>query len=177
MTDASRKQLGRREVLTTTVAIGAVAVTAWLPGSAVAAAEDSRADQRLRMLVPEGERFELLGEAVRAGTRVPYGTIEAVLPVAHGAVPVVLRTREGERFQVDILRRDPRGPTGVAETTHLSIFIVNHGNGDAPSVADQVHAARGLAAWLTAHDVCGPDLLSHRERIHGHPEGVFSLWP
>lgn len=132
-------------------------------------------------MVPASERFELLGESIAAGTSLGRGTLVAVLPVCHGAVPVVMRTPDGERFQVDILRRDPAGPTGVAETGRLALFIANKGDGATPTSEAQAHAARALAAWLAARDEApverlAAELLSVRERRRAHPEGVFSLW-
>ena len=114
------------------------------------------------------------------------GIIEAVLPAHHGAVPVVMRTPAGDRFQVDILRRDPRGPGGVATTAQFDLFIANRGDGATPTDEAQAHAVRGLAAWIAerlggreADAVAELDagaLLTFRERQKAHPEGVFSLW-
>lgn len=144
-------------------------------------------------MVPAGDRFELLGESLRGGTRVRFGVIESVLPVSAGGVPVVMRTPGGERFQVDVLRRDAKGPQGVAETGELSLFIANRGDGATATDEAQAHAARGLAAWIadrlgereanavaalagSGSEVGDTALLTFRERQKAHPEGVFSLW-
>ena len=141
-----------------------------------------RRRSREKLVMPTDDRFELLGESLRAGTSIGRGTIVAVLPIRAGAVPVVMRTPQGEEFQVDVLRRDSKGPAGVAETARLSLFIANKGDGATPTAEAQAHAARALAGWLAARDDAGPaellaaDLLSFRERQRAHPEGVFSLW-
>ena len=143
---------------------------------------------RVPLRVPGGgERFELLGETLVAGTSLGHGghaihcIIEAVLPLTAGGVPVVLRTPQGERFQVDILRKDPGGPAGVADTARLSLFVVNRGDGATRTNEAQAHAARALAGWLAARETDASvaslgELLSHPERQRAHPAGVFSLW-
>ena len=140
-----------------------------------------------------GERFELLGETLVAGTSLGHGghaihgiiciicIIEAVLPLTAGGVPVVLRTPQGERFQVDILRKDPGGPAGVADTARLSLFVVNRGDGATRTNEAHAHAARALAGWLAARETDASvaslgELLSHPERQRAHPAGMFSLW-
>jgi len=183
MQQVSRRLLGRRKVLVTlgssSVALAAAAFTAQaLPAQALAHYAKRRRE-RARIELPGGDRFELLGEELRAGTRMgKHGILEAVLAAHAGAVPVVMRTPEGERFQVDVLRRDPRGPTGVAETAHYALFIANRGDGATRTDEAQAHAARALAGWIAAREggESSLELLSFRERHRAHPEGVFSLW-
>jgi hypothetical protein len=76
------------------------------------------------------------------------------------------------------MRRDPRGPSGVAETRHFALFIANRGDGATPTDEAQAHAARALAGWIAAREGAESplELLSFRERHRAHPEGVFSLW-
>lgn len=184
--------MARRKVLVAVgVTAGALAVGA-VPGLGVARAlaqYGQRRRGREKLMVPAGDRFELLGESLRGGTRVRFGVIESVLPVCAGAVPVVMRTPGGERFQVDVLRRDAKGPAGVAETGELSLFIANRGDGSTPTDEAQAHAARGLAAFIAGRlgereasavaalaELGETALLTFRERQKAHPEGVFSLW-
>jgi hypothetical protein len=199
MHQVSRRLVARRKVLvavgvaTGAVVMGVVPGLGAGPGSARALAQyGQRRRARERLVVPAGDRFELLGESLRGGTRVAFGTIEAVLPISAGAVPVVMRTPAGERFQVDVLRRDPKGPAGVADTNELSLFIANRGDGETPTAEAQAHAARGLAAWIGerlagregdavaalagASEAGDAGLLTFRERQKAHPGGVFSLW-
>lgn len=183
MPQVSRRLLGRRKVLVGVgVSIGAVTIAA--PARALAG-YGKRRRSREKLAMPTDDRFELLGESLRAGTSLGRGTIVAVLPISNGALPVVMRTPGGEEFQVDVLRRDAKGPTGVAETARLGLFIANKGDGQTPTAEAQAHAARALAGWLAARDPAGAagpaellaaELLSFRERQRAHPEGVFSLW-
>lgn len=186
MHQVSRRLVARRKVLVGFgVAAGVVAFSGL--GSAQALAQyGQRRRGREKLMVPAGDRFELLGESLRGGTRVAFGVIEAVLPVSAGAVPVVMRTPAGERFQVDVMRRDSKGPGGVADTAELSLFIANRGDGATPTDEAQAHAARGLAAWIAGQlgaresnavsELAGEALLTFRERQKAHPGGVFSLW-
>lgn len=184
MPQVSRRLMARRKVL---VAAGVVAATAWGLAPAQALAQyGQRRRGREKLVVPEGEHFELLGESLRAGTRLGrggHGIFEAALPVRAGALPVVMRTPGGERFLVDVLARDPRGPAGVADTAKLSLFIANQGDGATRTDEAQAHAARALAGWLAEREGAAPAesstlplLLTHRERQRAHPEGVFTLW-
>jgi len=177
MSQVSRRLLCRRKVL---VAAG-VAAAAVSVGFASGSAQARGRSARVPLRVPGGERFELLGETLVAGTSLGHGSIEAVLPRTAGAVPVVMRTPQGERFQVDILRKDPGGPAGVADTARLSLFVVNRGDGATRTHEAQAHAARALATWLAARETDASvaslgELLSHPERQRAHPAGVFSLW-
>ncbi|MBA3549962.1 MAG: hypothetical protein H0T76_26080 [Nannocystis sp.] len=164
------------------MAIAAATMTMTVAPAQALARYAQRRRERTRIELPAGDRFELLGEQLRTGTRMgkpgKHGVFEAVLAAHAGAVPVVMRTPEGERFQVDVMRRDPRGPTGVAETAHFALFIANRGDGKTPTDEAQAHAARALADWIAAREgqESPLELLSFRERHRAHPEGVFSLW-
>ena len=158
----------------------ALAAGAWslAPAQALARYAERRRE-RVRIELPAGDRFELLGEALRTGAPIgTHGVFVAVLAAHAGAVPVVMRTLEGERFQIDVMRRDPRGPTGVAETAHFALFIANRGDGSTRTDEAQAHAARALAGWIAVREGSESplELLSFRERHRAHPEGVFSLW-
>jgi len=182
MPQVSRRLVSRRKVLVAAgVTTGVAAAVSVGLTSGRASARHEPANGRVPLHVPAGASFELLGESLAAGTPVGHGVVEAVLPLTAGAVPVVMRTLAGERFQVDILRRDPRGPAGVADTARLSLFVVNRGDGATRTHEAQAHAARSLATWLAARETdasvaCLGHLLSHPERQRAHPAGVFSLW-
>ena len=189
MQQVSRRLVARRKVLVGVGATVGALVMGAVPGIGTARAlaqYGQRRRNREKLMVPAGDRFELLGESLRGGTRVPFGVIESVLPVSAGGVPVVMRTPGGERFQVDVLRRDHKGPAGVADTAELSLFIANRGDGATPTDEAQAHAARGLAAWIGERlggreaaalaELDAGALLTFRERQKAHPEGVFSLW-
>jgi hypothetical protein len=65
---------------------------------------------------------------LRPGTRFGRWTVVELLDPRRGEIPLVLATSGGERFRVDVLRRDPAAP-GVANTTALSLYLCNQGEG------------------------------------------------
>jgi hypothetical protein len=122
---------------------------------------------------PHGLR-DLLPEGVRFGR----WRVVSVLPVKLGAVPVVLETRRGERFQVDVLRRDrsTRARRGLSETREYSLFLLNRGHGDTPTQEDHGLAVLWLAAFLRPRERLQPTagLLTQRERTQRFPRGRFN---
>jgi len=119
----------------------------------------------LQHLLPEGQRFG-------------RWRVVSVLPVKLGAVPVVLESRRGERFQVDVLRRDrsTRARRGLAETREYSLFLLNRGQGDTPTQEDHGLAVLWLAALLRPRERTTGTvaLLTQRERTQRFPRGKFN---
>ena len=129
---------------------------------------------RWRASGPEAQLFaELL-----PGTTLDRWTIVAVHPVKLGAIPVVLATADGSRFQVDVMARDPHGPPGVAETEHLSLYVRNSGDGQTATDEEQGLGAMSLARALRAREAetsSAPGLLTLAERHRQHPDGSFGV--
>lgn len=125
--------------------------------------------------VPEGERAltEILPEGVHFGR----WRLVAVHPVKFGAVPVVLETRTGERFQVDVLARDRRmgAKRGVAQTRHYSLHLANVGRGAKPTLEEHGLGVIWLAALLRAREGTRQParLLTLRDRLVRFPTGRF----
>jgi hypothetical protein len=120
---------------------------------------------------------ELLGGIV-PGMVLDRWTVVAVHPVKLGAIPVVLSTREGARFQVDVMARDPQGPSGIAETEHLALYLRNRGNGGTATNEEQGLGTIVLARELRTREAQGmstPPLLTLRERHRRHPDGSFGV--
>jgi len=119
----------------------------------------------LQRLLPEGQRFG-------------RWRVVSVLPVKLGAVPVLLESQRGERFQVDILRRDrsARARRGLAETREYSLFLLNRGQGDTPTQEDHGLAVLWLAALLRPRErsLATVALLTQRERTQRFPRGKFN---
>jgi hypothetical protein len=117
---------------------------------------------------------ELLPEGLRFGR----WRVVSVLPVKLGAVPVVFESRRGERFQVDVLRRDrsARARRGLSETQKYSLFLFNRGQGDTPTQEDHGLAVLWLAAFLRPreHTQAPVALLTQRERTQRFPRGKFN---
>jgi hypothetical protein len=119
-----------------------------------------------------------LGDALAAGAILGRWTVVAVHPVHFGAVPVVLATAEGLRYQVDVLARDPNGPAGVADTDRLSLFVANHGDGRTATEEEQGLGVMALAEHLRAREQAGwtaPALLTLEQRAAQYPEGAFGV--
>lgn len=119
-----------------------------------------------------------LQEALPEGTRFGRWRIAAVLPVKLGAVPVLLETRHGVRFQVDILQRDRRqgAKRGIAETRRYALYLANLGRGMKPTREEHGLGLIWLAALLRSCESrhATPALLTLRERLMRHPGGRFS---
>jgi len=132
-----------------------------------------------------------LGRAVGGGAEAsaftslvpgqPLGrwTVVRVHPLHLGAVPVVLETESGRRYQVDVLARDPGGPEGVASTEALSLYVVDvqadrQTDGSRPTDEEQGLGAMVLAQALQDEAV-PTGLLTLAERQQQHPRGSFGV--
>lgn len=103
------------------------------------------------------------------GERLGPVTVVAVHPPQFGAVPIVLATDAGTRFQVDVLARDDAGPAGVAQTEQLALFVANHGDGSTATDEAQGLGVMALAQRLATLGVAGmPRLATMRERERDH---------
>lgn len=126
---------------------------------------DDGDDHGLQELLPEGLHFG-------------RWRVVSVLPVKLGGVPVVLESSRGERFQVDILRRDhsTRARRGISDTHKYSLFLFNRGQGDTPTQEDHGLAVLWLAALLRPREHTQPTaaLLTQRERTQRFPRGKFN---
>lgn len=113
----------------------------------------------------------------------PEGTwrVAQVMPPVGGAIPVLMQTPAGRSFQVDLLRVDPGGPRGVAETPSFALYLANRGRGDTPSQTDELRGAALLARRLAALEaergappVVG--LLTMSQRVAAHARSVLTPW-
>ncbi len=134
------------------------------PSAATSARAVSEGDRALTDVLPEGTSFG-------------RWRLVAVHPVKFGAVPVVLETRGGERFQVDVLARDPRRGSrrGIAQTRHYALYLSNIGRGAKPTREEHGLGVIWLAAMLRAREVSHAParLLTLAERLVRHPDGRF----
>jgi len=115
--------------------------------------------------------------ALQPGTTLPGTEIRVVTlhPVTFGALPVVLETKSGARFQVDVLARDPEGPQGVGNTEHYSVYVSNRGDGGTSTDEAQGLGAMAVARVLEANDDGLPSLMTLRAREAEHPGGSFGV--
>lgn len=117
--------------------------------------------------------------SIEPGQTIDRWTVVRVHPLHLGAVPVVLATADGKRYQVDVLARDPAGPEGVASTERLSLFVVDTQaspgtDGQRPTDEEQGLGAMVLARALTG-EPAPEGLLTLAERQRRHPRGAFGV--
>lgn len=113
------------------------------------------------------------------GQTIDRWTVVRVHPLHLGAVPVVLETDSGKRYQVDVLARDPAGPEGVASTEVLSLYVVDvqaerQTDGNRPTDEEQGLGAMVLAQALKTEAVPS-GLLTLAQRQQQHPRGSFGV--
>ncbi len=117
--------------------------------------------------------------SLEPGQPLERWTVVRVHPLHLGAVPVVLETEAGQRYQVDVLARDPNGPAGVASTETLSLYVVDvqadrQTDGNRPTDEEQGLGAMALAQAL--REAAPPaGLLTLTERQAQHPRGSFGV--
>jgi len=133
---------------------------------------------RPKVTAASPEALQVLG-GVDVGTTLGQWTVVAVYDFHMGAVPVVLETANGVRYQVDVLRRDPRpqAARGVGESRQLSFFLSNEGNGSKTSNESQGLGLMALAATVRAREPqrLPSALLSLEERAARFPRGVYKV--
>lgn len=138
-------------------------------GAAVAAGALTRSEE------PQPERLQVA--SLEPGTTLP-GTevrVVSVHPVTFGALPVVLETHSGSRYQVDVLARDPHGPDGVGNTERYSVYVSNQGDGGAATDEAQGLGAMALARILDERAPSLPPLLTMRDRESQHAGESFGV--
>lgn len=168
--------LHRRRFLSATV-LAPVALSV-APGLA-RAEDDPRRAPAPRGVAPSGERPRPADAALReiAPRELELAgdfRIVRAFDVHFGALPFVLEG-EGQRFQIDVLRRDPSGPSGVFDTERFSLFVSDHGSpATSPS---RERGARALGAALERHyeDAPMPRLASFLERRANHPRDAYEV--
>ncbi len=114
---------------------------------------------------------------LQIGSRIERWTIVAILDPSHGGIPVVMATATGERFRVDVLRRDDAA-LGVANTSQLSLYLCNQGRGTLATEEEHGLGAMALARALEKTEKTAaqlPRLLTLRERNQRFQGGTFSV--
>ncbi len=178
-------RLGRREMLCgVAVAASAAVLTrghadATPPPADVSPDPQQHADAALAHgLQPACEEVRAYFGPLREGTVLEgRWTLEAVHAVRTGAIPLVL-SRDGKRFAVELLSRTPGGPSPVAHTAIVSVFLSNRGDGALMSDESDGLGAMALGRALERRERAGarpPRLLTHDERRVRHPLGIFHI--
>lgn len=171
----SRRLFSRGAALAT----GAVALSA--SGAAAAASPQtttdprpSRSAERRASESRESPQLEALASRWR---QLESQTIRASritrIDARGGAIAVRFEGPTGA-FQVDVLRRDGAGPSGIATRGQLSFFLANRGDGDTST-----HEEHGLTLMALSKHPEVPDdatgLMSWQERRTAFPGGAFLL--
>lgn len=92
-----------------------------------------------------------------------------------GALPFVIEG-EGLRFQVDALRRNPSGVSGVYDSNRFSLFVAD--GATAFTAPTRVRGARALGAALERRVSAGaelPTLATFEERQASHPDAALAI--
>lgn len=145
--------------------LGGETVTA---AEAVRQAEDQAASER---------EMALVESLIPRDLDVGKWSIEKVHTPRLGAIAVVMRTPDGQAFQVDVLRRDP-AVAAVAETERFGLFVANSGNGSKVTNEWQARGAKVLAHHIRRTERSGsplPQLMTFSERASRHPFGNFGV--
>ena len=184
---AGQRSVGRRRFIST-MAMGVGAVTLGLHRSAGAdspkepaatAMPEKTAGKRGALVPPDAPDAEVLAlfGGLKAGTRLGTYTVDTVHGLYWGAIPVILRDSDGVRFQVDVLRRG-LGQGGVGNTTQLSVYVANGGNGKVDTGNARGLGAMALAAGLGRREAAGAraprELLTLDARTAKYPRGNFA---
>src|SRR5688572_19208544 len=144
--------IGRRQALCIFAGIAtAVAGVGLLEGTARAdsspqvapVAETVTAEEAVRQTATANE-MAMVDALIPRDLDVGKWSIEQVHAPRFGAIPVVMRTPNGDVFQVDVLRRES-GVAGVADTANFSVFIANRGDGSTATEEWQARGAKVLA--------------------------------
>jgi hypothetical protein len=168
--------LDRRRFLTALGVAGAV-TSASRVGAALSR---GRGGHPARRAAPPTAAVRALFGDVTPGARLAdRWRVVAIFGVTDGAIPVILAGADGARFQVDVLARDDAGPSPVAVTRSLGLFLSNGGDGALASRENHGLGARALAAALARNEAAGarvpPSLLTLRARLARVPLGAFRV--
>lgn len=111
------------------------------------------------------------------GARLARWTIVQVDPIVNGMVSVKVRADDQHTFDLEIMARDEGAVAGrpPAETVRHAIYVVNGGDGWAPT-----HEEQGLAAMTLAQIVAKNEqtvrlsgFLTHAARIEHHADTLL----
>jgi hypothetical protein len=161
--------LGRRRFLGgvgAAAALGAKrALTAPLSNAAFGPSKPTPADP------DRAAAASLAALGVAPGARFGSGTVLGTSCTEDGALAIRMQGSDGRRFQLELLRHDPRTP-GVAHAGAIAVFVKNGGRGDTATDEEHGLAAMALACHLTQRPLAStglPVLPTLAERARGIP--------
>ena len=145
--------------------------------SALLSVSDARAEAMHREALVDPSVQAFLGPIAAGAAVGDRWRVEAVRGVRFGSLSVVLSTREGAHFQVDVLRRD-ESVRGVGESEHLAVYLSNRGDGQTATHEEMGLGAMALAEALRARECSGaavPALLTMAQRSARFPDGALAV--
>jgi hypothetical protein len=192
-----RNLIGRRQALCTlagiTTAVAGIALVgvgtaraAGLAGSSVDGdPQDHTANtvsaqeavQQIEYDATSARELAMVEALIPAGLDVGKWSIEKVQAPRLGAIAVVMRTPNGDAFQVDLLQREVSAP-GLADTKHFSLFIANSGDGSTSTDEWQARGVKVLAHHISRTERSGaplPELMTFSQRERQHPLGNYGI--
>ncbi|MBK9261090.1 MAG: hypothetical protein IPM54_14945 [Polyangiaceae bacterium] len=149
----------------------ATPVVASIPIAPANAADHEAAELAMRSSISR------LLHPLAPGARFANWTVAQIDPLVGGAVSVKIRSDEQHTFDLEIMARDTSAlaQKPPAETAKFAVFVVNGGDGWAPTREEQGLAAMTLAKILAKNerDVDLPGLLTHAERLRRHADALL----
>lgn len=85
------------------------------------------------------------------GSAVGPWRVEHIGPLFRGG-RIILMQADGERFELEVLLRDPNGPRPPGESERFSIFVRNAGNGSISTDEGHGLAAMSMASYLRSRE-------------------------
>lgn len=171
----AKADVSRRSVLG---AIGAGVVMVPLASSAARADTDATAAGSPASTKEPAVDPRALVAPLVPGSRFARWTIDAIHPLALGALGVRVRGDAGEAFELEIFARDPSSLAArpPATTERFAIHVVNGGDGWHPTVEEQGLAAMTLATIVARneHAVDAARFLTHSERYARHANTIIA---
>lgn len=160
------------------VVVGAIAggsASALLVSLRSAASDEERGAAADAPFSPPRER-QLLSP-LAAGSRLLDWEVDAIEPLAMGAVRVRLRGDSDVAFGVEVLARDasPLAPRPPAQTDRFALYVNNGGDGRMPTAEEQGLAAMALAQIVARNElhVSAEGFLTQTERLEAHPVALL----
>lgn len=91
------------------------------------------------------------------GQKLGSYRVVSIRPVDRGGIPVVMSTRAGRTFRVDILRFDPADASarGIGVASGVSVYLRNGGDGHTATDEEQGLGAMALAEELLRREQAG----------------------
>ncbi len=123
------------------------------------------------------ENIAKLLHPLKEGGRLARWTIAQIDPLVNGCVSVKVRAEDGHTFDIEVLARDTSSlaQRPPAETERHAFFVVNGGDGWAPTHEEQGLAAMTIAEVVRKNEqaVCLSGFMTFAERLQHHGEALL----